>query len=203
MAQPQNQRTLILASTSSYRSLALKSLQIPFTSIDPEADESALTHEKPDDLALRLAHSKAQAVALQHPTSVVIGSDQVGYCNHRRLHKPGSTDNAIAQLQKCSGRMATFYTAVAVHDNNQRLSTIVSTELHFRDLSRMEIEHYVRAEPALDCAGGFKAEGLGICLFEEVTSKDPSALVGLPMIATIQFLRQCGIDVLNQPLASH
>ncbi len=203
MTQTQNQRTLILASTSRYRSLALKSLGIPFSRADPGTDESAPEHENPADLALRLAHSKAQAVALQHPDSVVIGSDQVGSCNHHRLLKPESTDNAIKQLQKCSGRIATFYTAVAVHDADRRLGTIVTTTLRFRQLSRTDIEHYVAAEPALDCAGGFKVEGLGICLFEEVVSKDPSALIGLPMIATVQFLKQCGIDALNQPLASH
>ena len=195
MAESENHRRLILASTSRYRADALKTLKLAFTSVDPETDEQALTAEKPDALALRLAHSKAAAGLRSHPECVVIGSDQVGFCNGSQLHKPGNAAGAVEQLLSCSGRVATFYTAVAIHDDTQRLATVVPTELQFRALTRQDIEHYVAAEPAFDCAGGFKIEGLGISLFDTVTSADPSALIGLPLIATARFLRTLGYSL--------
>ena len=198
MPESENRRHLILASTSRYRADALRTLNLTFTAVDPETDEQASEAEKPGALALRLAHSKAAAVMQNNPGCVVIGSDQVGYCNGRVLHKPGNASGAVEQLIGCSGQLATFYTAVAVHDDTQRLATVVPTELLFRPLSRQDIEQYVAAEPAYDCAGGFKIEGYGISLFESVTSADPSALIGLPLIATARFLRTLGWDIIGQ-----
>ncbi len=203
MPEAENQRHLILASTSRYRANALKTLNLVFTAVDPETDEQASAAEKPDTLALRLAHSKAAAGLQSNPKCVVIGSDQVGFCDGLQLHKPGNAAGAVAQLRKCSGRRATFYTAVAVHTDTQRLATVVPTELQFRALSRQDIENYVAAEPAFDCAGGFKIEGLGITLFESVTSTDPSALIGLPLIATARFLRTLGYSLTGRPELSH
>ncbi|XOV81601.1 MAG: Maf family protein [bacterium] len=180
---------LILASTSSYRADALRRLKLRFTTVNPEIDEQSKGAEKPAALALRLAHAKAAAGLRQHPGSVVIGSDQVGFCNGRRLHKPGNAQRSIEQLTHCSGKRATFYTAVAVHDHCHELATVVPTELQFGPLTRTVIENYVNAEPAFDCAGGFKIEGLGISLFTSVSSSDPSAIIGLPLIATITLLR--------------
>ena len=181
MSESENQRRLILASTSRYRADALKTLNLEFTTVDPETDEQASAAEKPDALALRLAHSKAAAGLQSCPGCVVIGSDQVGFCDGIQLHKPGNAAGAVEQLVRCSGRRATFYTAVAVYDETQQLATVVPTELQFQALSLQAIENYVAAEPAFDCAGGFKIEGLGISLFETVTSDDPSALIGLPL----------------------
>ena len=197
MPQSENRRRLILASTSRYRAEALRSLNLTFTAVDPQTDEQASEAEKPGALALRLAHSKAAAVAQNNPGCVVIGADQVGCCNGQVLHKPGNASGAIEQLSSCSGRIATFYTAVAIHDKTQRLATVVPTELQFRQLSRRDIEHYVAAEPAFDCAGGFKIEGLGISLFESVSATDPSALIGLPLITTARFLRSLGWDIIG------
>ncbi len=197
MPESEKPKRLILASTSRYRADALRTLNLTFTAVDPETEEQASEAEKPGALALRLAHSKAAAVIKNNPGCVVIGSDQVGYCNGRVLHKPGNASAAVEQLTGCSGQLATFYTAVAVHDDTQRLSTVVPTELLFLQLSRQDIEHYVTAEPAFDCAGGFKIEGLGISLFKSVSAADPSALIGLPLIATAGFLRSLGWDIIG------
>ena len=203
MAESENRRRLILASTSRYRAEALKTLNLAFTTVNPNTDEQASAAEKPDALALRLAHSKAAAGLQSNPGCVVVGSDQVGFCDGQQLHKPGSAAGAVAQLLRCSGRLAIFYTAVAVHTNTQRLAKVVPTELRFRALSRQEIENYVAAEPAFDCAGGFKIEGLGISLFDTVTSADPSALIGLPLIATAGFLRTLGYSLTGRPELCH
>lgn len=203
MSEAENQRRLILASTSRYRANALKTLNLVFTAVDPETDEQASAAEKPDALALRLAHGKAAAGLQSNPGCVVIGSDQVGFREGLQLHKPGNAAGAVEQLLKCSGRLATFYTAVAVHTDTQRMATVVPTELQFRALSRQDIENYVAAEPAFDCAGGFKIEGLGISLFDSVTSADPSALIGLPLIATARFLRTLGYSLTGRPELSH
>ena len=197
MPESEKRKRLILASTSRYRADALRTLNLTFTAVDPQTEEQASEAEKPGALALRLAHSKAAAVMQNNPGCVVIGSDQVGYCNGRVLHKPGNASAAIAQLTGCSGQLATFYTAGAVHDDTQRLAAVVPTELLFRQLSRRDIEQYVAAEPAFDCAGGFKIEGLGISLFESVSAADPSALIGLPLIATAGFLRSLGWDIIG------
>lgn len=190
---------LILASTSRYRAEALARLGLPFATQAPQVDESAQPDEPLEALALRLAHAKAAAVAAHHPHAVVIGSDQVGACNGRRLGKPAHADAAVAQLSRLSGQQATFYTAVAVHHatNARRLGRVVATELEFRTFSEAEARHYVSIDNPVDCAGSFKVEALGITLFKRVTADDPTALVGLPMIALLEQLAECGINPLQ------
>ena len=190
---------LILASTSPYRAEALRRIGLPFTVQAPHVEESALASEAAADLALRLAHAKAAAVAAEHANAVVIGSDQVGDCNGVQLSKPGQSEAAVAQLSKLSGQQATFYTAVAVHapGRNLKLGEVVTTQLHFRTLSEAEIRQYVSVDNPIDCAGSFKVEALGITLFERVTADDPTALVGLPMIALLHQLAACGINPLQ------
>ncbi len=193
-------QNLILASTSRYRAEALTRLGLTFASVAPNVDEQAPVQEPPAQLALRLAHAKAAAVARQNPDAIVIGSDQVGDCNGQRLAKPGSIEAAVAQLQKLSGQAATFYTAVAVHCIRQdvELGGVVNTDLQFRAFSPSEAATYVHLDQPLDCAGSFKVESLGITLFERVSADDPTALVGLPIITLLDMLATCGVKPLQQ-----
>jgi septum formation protein len=189
-----NNRPLILASTSPYRRQLLTRLRLPFETHSPGVDEAAISGESPQDLACRLARAKAGAVAAAHPAAWVIGSDQTASLGDKVLGKPGSNTRARAQLRACSGRVVTFFTAVALQClhadfHQQRLATVTVT---FRTLSSDEIARYLASEPALDCAGSFKIEGLGISLFEQVNSQDPSALEGLPLIAVCDLLRSAG-----------
>jgi len=184
---------LVLASTSRYRAGLLARLRLPFDSARPEVDETPHPGEPPASLALRLATAKAAAVAALHADAVVIGSDQVASCDGRMLGKPGTRDAAIAQLQSMSGREVVFLTAVAVAGPGGDAGTALdTTTVRFRPLSDDEIARYVDAERPLDCAGSFKCEGLGIALFEAIESRDPTALVGLPLIATARLLRGAG-----------
>lgn len=184
---------LVLASTSRYRAELLARLRLPFDSARPEVDETPRPGEPPASLALRLAAAKARAIAALHADAVVIGSDQVASCDGRALGKPGTREAAIAQLQAMSGREAVFLTAVAVAAPGGGLDTALdTTTVRFRPLSDDEIARYVDAERPLDCAGSFKCEGLGIALFEAIESRDPTALVGLPLIATARLLRGAG-----------
>ena len=188
---------LILASTSRYRRELLERLRLPFEVHSPEVDETARPGEAPAELALRLAHAKAAAVAERFPGAVVIGSDQVADLDGRPLGKPGTLDNARRQLREVSGHSVLFHTALCVsHGRLQRRhERLVTTAVAFRRLTAAEIERYLEREPALDCAGSAKSEGLGVSLLSKMSGDDPTALVGLPLIALAAILRAEGFDV--------
>jgi len=184
---------LILASTSRYRRELLGRLGLAFDTDRPEVDESPLPGESPSGLAVRLAEAKAQAVSARHPDAWVIGSDQVADREGRALGKPGDRDTALAQLLAASGRCVRFHTAwCLLGPDRQRISGQDLTEVAFRELGRDEIQRYLDAEQPYDCAGSFKCEGLGIVLFESIRNQDPTALVGLPLIALSGALRTAG-----------
>ena len=192
-----NMPQLILASTSVYRRDLLQRLRLPFAVARPEVDETALPAEAPRDLAVRLARAKAQAVAAAQTDNVwALGSDQVAACAGRALGKPGTRTAAIAQLQAMAGKRVYFHTALCLaHPDGRTLADIDVTCVQFRALTTAEIARYVDAEQPFDCAGSFKSEGLGISLFEAIENRDPTALIGLPMIASARLLRQAGFIV--------
>lgn len=189
--------SLILASTSVYRRSLLERLNLPFAMARPEVDESRLPSEPPEALAQRLALAKAEAVLAGSGSGVwVIGSDQVAELDGLPLGKPGSHAAAIAQLRSMSGREVRFLTALCLAGpDGQRLQALDITTVCFRALADGEIERYVAREQPLDCAGSFKCEGLGIALFESIDNRDPTALIGLPLIATSRLLREAGFVV--------
>lgn len=191
---------LILGSTSRYRRELLQRLRLPFTSASPQVDETPLPGETPAALAVRLARAKARDVAARHPTAVVIGSDQVADLQGRPIGKPGTHERAVEQLRSMRGQTVMFQTAVAVVclASGFEQSRLVPVAVRFRSLSDLEIEHYLRAEQPYDCAGSAKCETLGIALLDAIDSDDPTALVGLPLIATCAMLREAGIDPLDQ-----
>lgn len=185
--------TLVLASTSHYRRALLERLKIPFQTIAPEVDETPLSGEAPAATALRLAVEKARSARAPH--ALIIGSDQVACCDGRRLDKPGHRAGARAQLHHASGKSVDFVTAVALFnsDTGHTRTHAVTTVVRFRELDAAEIERYLDAEPAFDCAGSAKAEGLGIALIDSIQSTDPTALIGLPLIALAAMLRAEGL----------
>lgn len=186
---------LVLASTSPYRRALLERLGVPFECVAPEVDETPGPGETALALAQRLAASKAASVAAGHADAIVIGSDQVARRGAEKLGKPGSVERCIEQLEASSGREVEFLTAVHVVNGPARTaeSHVDVTVVRFRHLSRREIERYVAADRPLDCAGGFKAESLGIALFERIESTDPTGLTGLPLIWLAHALRRAGI----------
>lgn len=187
---------LILASTSVYRRELLARLRLSFGTARPETDESPMPGEPPAKLALRLSEAKARAVAREHPGACVIGSDQVAELDGRPLGKPHQRAAAIAQLGDMSGREVQFRTGLCVVTPDGVAHTeLDTTTARFRVLTTAEIERYVDAEQPFDCAGSFKSEGLGIGLFDAIESSDPTALIGLPMIATARLLRRAGYQV--------
>ncbi len=187
---------LVLGSTSRYRRELLERLRLPFTVARPEVDETPRPGETPPALALRLALEKARAVAAAHPQSVVIGADQVADLEGEPIGKPGTHERAVAQLERMSGRLVVFQTALAVvrpATGYERVE-LAPVQVRFRPLRRAEIERYLRLEQPYDCAGSAKCETLGIALVEAIESDDPTALVGLPLIRTARLLREAGID---------
>lgn len=190
-------KTLVLASTSPYRRMLLARLGVVFEALPPTIDETPLPVEKPQDLARRLAELKARVVSA--PGRIVIGADQVASLEHRILRKPGSHAAALEQLTSCQGKIVSFHTAVCIIevDSGRTWDTVDRTEVLFGRRDEAELDLYLRIEQPYDCAGGFKAEGLGIVLFEEVRSSDPTALIGLPLIWVANTLKQAGIDPLE------
>ena len=193
---------LILGSSSPYRAQALRSLGLVFTQISPNVDETPRSNESPKALAARLAETKAVGIAQQHAGAIVIGSDQVGFCSGRLLIKPGSKANAIAALRQNAGHTATFYTGLvcARQDLAGTLHTrldVCKTELKFRLLTDEQVTRYVEYDDPVDVAGAFKAESLGIALFDYIRADDPSALIGLPLIALTRQLQSFGVDPLS------
>jgi len=188
---------LVLASTSAYRRELLSRLRLPFEVAAPQVDETPAAGESPKDTALRLAQAKAQAVAGRFAQALVIGSDQVAELAGVRLDKPGSHARAREQLEMLSGRAALFHTAVALlNAATGRLQTrLVPTRVRFRRLSVAQIEAYLLKEQPYDCAGSAKSEGLGIALIEAIEGDDPTALIGLPLIALTELLLAEGCQV--------
>ncbi|MFZ5654084.1 MAG: Maf family protein [Pseudomonadota bacterium] len=189
--------SIVLASASPYRGDLLSRLELPFVQSAADIDESPLPGESAAGLATRLAAAKARALGPRHPAAILIGSDQTLDCEGILLGKPGDFETARRQLRRLSGRRADFYTAVTLLDTatGRELSDLAVTVVHFRALTEAEIERYLRRETPYDCAGSFRAEGLGISLFEAVHSDDPTALIGLPLIRLRRLLAACGVAV--------
>ncbi|MEW6164354.1 MAG: Maf family nucleotide pyrophosphatase [Pseudomonadota bacterium] len=186
---------LVLASTSPYRRELLARFQIPFEVCAPETDETPLAEEFPAATAERLSIAKARAVAERFPAALIIGSDQVAYCGTQRFGKPGTRENAGRQLRELSGKEAVFHTGLCLLNSTTGRCHVrgIATEVRFRELSDGEIERYIDKEDALNCAGSARSEALGISLLEWMRSDDPTALVGLPLIALAEMLRAEGL----------
>ena len=189
--------SIVLASGSKYRKTLLKRLGLPFKVWAPDVDEAPLTPELPRETAIRLARAKAEAGGKQFSQAWIIGSDQVADLDGRPIGKPGSLDNARRQLRELSGHTVLFHTALCVWNARleRRHERLVTTDVAFRRLTDAEIDRYLELEGAFDVAGSAKSEGLGISLLSRLGGDDPTALVGLPLIALSAMLRAEGFDV--------
>ena len=190
---PNRPPRLILASSSPYRRELLERLRVPFDVAVPAIDETPFAGETPDITALRLAEAKARAVAAGLPAgeaALVIGSDQVATYDGLQIGKPGTHENALAQLRAMRGREVLFHSALCLFDSRSAAAQTadVMTRVRFRDLPDAALDAYLRAETPYDVAGSAKSEGLGIALLEAIHSDDPTALVGLPLIALSRML---------------
>jgi septum formation protein len=195
-AQSHN-RVLILASSSPYRKLLLQRLCRDFTVIAPSIDESPRPEEPHSGLVARLAREKAAVISEQHPGALVIGSDQLALFENQIMGKPGSAGNAVRQLRRFSGNCVQFITAVALNciESGYFASSVVVTDVCFRELGESEIQRYVAMDNPIDCAGGFKSEAAGSALLKSMKSDDPSAIIGLPLISLSAMLREAGLHI--------
>lgn len=179
---------LILASQSPFRRELLSRLGIEFTCHSPNIDESRLTGEPIAEMVLRLGIEKAKTIAQHQPSAWIIASDQSGAFNGQALGKPGNFDKALAQLTSMQGQEVVFYTSLVLHTPEQTLTHINETKVRFRQLSQAQLSRYLQLEEPYQCAGAFKSEGLGACLFEHIETQDPSAIIGLPLIRLANWL---------------
>ena len=190
--------SLLLASSSVYRRALLERLRVAFTTCNPAVDESAHAGESPRDTALRLALAKARAAAAANPQALIIGSDQVADLAGQPLGKPGNHHNAVLQLRALRGKSVIFHTALCVLNaatGRHQIDNVPST-VRFRDMSDAQIENYLRLEQPYDCAGSAKIESLGIALVDKIESDDPTALIGLPLMALVRMLKRENIEVI-------
>jgi len=188
---------LVLASTSTYRRELLERLHIPFSVVAPNVDESPLQGELPEQTAVRLAQAKAAKAAGQWADALVIGCDQVAALDGAQLGKPRTHENAFRQLKLMRGKTAEFYTAVCLLNTGTGHAQIkvIPYQVRFRNFSDEQIANYLRKEAPYDCAGGAKIEGLGVALIEAMYGEDPWALIGLPLIALVEMLKNEGVEV--------
>ncbi len=190
-------RRLLLASSSPYRRELLSRLRLPFDCSAPQIDETARPGELPEHLVRRLASEKARALAPTHQDHLIIGSDQVAVLEQQILGKPHTFERAKRQLRACSGKSVSFLTGLALLDSRSGAIQVDCTTfmVHFRDLSDQRIERYLQAEQPFDCAGSFKAEGLGVSLFRATEGPDATSLIGLPLIRLVDLLNNAGVEV--------
>lgn len=189
--------TLVLASTSEFRSALLSRLQIPFLTAAPDIDESPLPGEDARQTSLRLSIEKARAVSAAYPDSLIIGSDQVALLDNKQIGKPGTHENAVKQLQEMQGKTVIFYTALTLlNTRNGNIQTDVAiNRVHYRKLSDELIESYLLKEKPYNCAGSAKSEGLGIALLQGIEGDDPNALIGLPLILLVDMLYKENVNL--------
>lgn len=186
---------LILASSSPYRAQMLGRLGLPFSTVASGIDETPAPGESPQALVRRLALEKARHVAPRHPDALIIGADQVSVLGEEILGKPGAREPAITQIQRMSGQRVDYLSGIALVGPGIERVDIVPTRLTYRDLEQAEIERYVDRDQPFDCAGAMRSESLGIALLETLSSDDPTALIGMPLIRIAQWLRAAGYGI--------
>lgn len=191
-------QTIILASTSPFRRAILEKLDVPYEVASPSIDETAHEGETAAQLVERLAIAKAKTIADQNTEGLVIGSDQVAVIEGTILGKPDDHATAIKQLRAASGKRVTFYTGLALINasTNKLQSEVVPFDVVFRQLTESQIENYLLKEQPYNCAGSFKSEALGICLFEKLEGDDPNTLMGLPLIRLVRMLENEGLNII-------
>ncbi|WP_444438295.1 Maf family protein [Pseudomonas sp. A6] len=190
-------RPLILASSSPYRRELLQRLRLPFECASPDIDESPLPGESAEQLVRRLAEAKARALAARFPEHLIIGSDQAAVQGQAILGKPHTLERAMEQLKAASGNSVSFLTGLALLDSASGRCQVdcIPFRVHFRELDEARIHRYLEAEQPFDCAGSFKAEGLGVSLFRATEGEDGTSLVGLPLIRLVDMLLAEGVQI--------
>lgn len=188
---------LVLASSSPYRRELLTRLGQPFDWVAPAIDETPHTGESAHALVRRLAEAKARTLSKQYPAHLIIGSDQVAVLGKQIIGKPHNFDRARSQLLAASGASVTFLTGLALLDSSSGQCQVdaIPFTVHFRQLNEEQIQRYLEAEQPYDCAGSFKAEGLGISLFRATEGEDNTSLIGLPLIRLVSMLENAGIAI--------
>jgi MAF protein len=188
---------LVLASSSPYRRELLTRLRLPFIWSTPQIDETRKLNESAEALVRRLSIEKAQALRETHPAHLIIGSDQVAVLGEQILGKPHTFERAHAQLFAASGQSVTFLTGLSLFNSatGELQTDCIPFTVHFRPLSAAQISRYLDAEQPYDCAGSFKAEGLGISLFRSTEGSDSNSLIGLPLIRLVDMLQHSGIEI--------
>lgn len=203
MTKPEAQiPSIVLGSTSPFRKQLLEKLNLPFIQDSPEVNETPLQAESPTETVMRLAHKKAEVFQEKYPDHIIIASDQCAVFNNKPIGKPHTIENAVAQLSQFSGKAIIFNTAMVVLNTRSGLcyEYLDKTEVVFRELSEAVIRNYVSIEQPLKCAGSFKSEGLGVTLFKQINSRDPNALIGLPLMALTDIFYEMGYPL---PMAAN
>lgn len=191
-------QTLILASSSPFRRELLTHLQIPFSWLSPDVDETPLPNELPQETALRLAQVKARKIGESHTDALIIGCDQVATLDNQQLGKPLTHENATRQLRLMRGKEVIFHSALCLYNavTQNMQAEVVPYIVRFRNLTDAQIENYLNKEQPYHCAGSAKSEGLGIAIIEKMIGDDPNALIGLPLIALVNMLQNEGFAVI-------
>ncbi len=160
-------------------------------------EENVVPGMEPHELARTIALEKARAVAARHRSAIVIAADTLGALDGQILGKPRNETEATHMLATLSGRVHSVITGFAVIDtsSNRTVSKTVETKVYIKRLAQSEIDAYVRSKEPLDKAGAYAIQGLGAVIVEKIEG-DYSNVVGLPLCALVEALRDFGIDIL-------
>ncbi len=188
---------IILASSSIYRKKLLERLLLSFKVVKPDMEEVRIESETAYDTAGRLSEEKAKKVSSQFKEAIVIGCDQTAEYNNIQIQKPLDYKTALIQLKELSGKRVNFHSGICVHYGKENIfqKKVISFDVKYKNLSLAEIESYLKKEKPFNCIGSIKSEGLGISLLEEINSNDPTAIIGLPLIALVDMLKEVGVNI--------
>jgi septum formation protein len=184
---------LVLASASPRRAELLNRIGLDPTIVAADVDESVLPGESPHDYVVRVAADKAHAVARAHPDQVILAADTAVVVDDEALGKPADADDAVAMLERLSGRAHRVLTAVVVVDpEGIEHSAVAAATVTMAHTSDAERAWYVDTGEPMDKAGAYAVQGIGAAFVERVEG-DPTTVIGLPLRTTVELLRVAGV----------
>jgi len=190
-------KEVILASVSPRRKELLGKIGLRFK-VEPSNYEEDIPSElEPHELAQKISLEKAKVVASKHQNVIVIAADTFIVFGGQILGKPHTEKEARKMLEAISGKSHSVITGFSIIDTskNKTLSKSVETKVYVRKLTLAEIDAYVKSKEPLDKAGAYAIQGLGAVFVEKIEG-DYFNVIGLPLSALTEALKEFGINIL-------
>lgn len=190
-------KEVILASASPRRKELLEKIGLRFEVEPANYPEDTHSGLEPHELARKISLEKAKAVASKHKNAIVIAADTFIILGGRILGKPHTAKEAHKMLETINGQPHSVITGFSIIDTgtSKTLSKSVETRVYIRKLTPAEIDAYVKSKEPLDKAGAYAIQGLGAVFVEKIEG-DYFNVIGLPLSALTEALKEFGINIL-------